>query len=175
MIHPYDDHGDDARDAMALEAMLSEGTISRRIVACLIDSLFISMISASLFVVLFVFGVFTFGLGFPLLKILPFVAPAYNWLFLMSSLGATPGQALIGMTLRNADDLSPPTPIAALIWTVGFYASLALWGLPLLLAFFNPRRRTAHDMISGLVVVRSRALTGWLGTWNISSGGPPAA
>jgi uncharacterized RDD family membrane protein YckC len=123
----------------------------------------------------FVFGVLTLGLGFGLFHLLPFLAPAYNWLSLVSPLAATPGQALFGLTVRGEDDLGPPGPLPALLWTLGFYVSLALSGLPLLLALFNARRRTGHDMLSGLVVVRSRALTGWLGTWNMSAGGPPAA
>ena len=65
--------------------------------------------------------------------------------------------------------------VAALVWTAGFYASLALSGVPLLLALFNARRRTAHDMLGGLVVVRARALTGWLGAWNMPTGGSPRA
>jgi uncharacterized RDD family membrane protein YckC len=172
MMDPEDLH---RSDAWALEAKLSEGTISRRIFAFVIDGILVSGISTFLYGILFLFGVFTLGLGFPLLRVVPFVAPAYNWLSLMSPLGATPGQALLGLTVRDADDLSPPGPVAALVWTIGFYASLALWGVPFVLAFFSPRRRTAHDMVSGLVVIRARALTGWLGTWNVSAGGPPPA
>ncbi len=168
---PYDD----SYEARALEAMLSEGTISRRILAFIADGILVLIITKFLFVGFFVFGILTLGLGFTLFGLLPFVAPAYNWLFLISPLAATPGQALFGLTVRDHVDFAPPGALAALLWTVGFYASLALSGIPLLLALFNPRHRTAHDMLSGLVVVRSRALTGWLGPWNMRPGGPPAA
>jgi len=171
MTMPYDD----AREAWALEAMLSEGTIVRRIFALVVDGIIVVIITKFLAVGFFVFGVLTLGLGFQLLGLLPFVAPVYNWLALVSPLAATPGQALLGLTVRDHVDLGPPTALAALVWTVGFYASLALSGVPLLLALFNARHRTAHDILSGLVVVRSRALTGWLGRWNMPFGGPPAA
>jgi uncharacterized RDD family membrane protein YckC len=179
MTHPYEYAGDprdaEQRDAFALEAMLSQGTLSRRLAAFVVDGILVVILTSVLTTVFFVFGILTFGLGFAAFHLLPFLAPAYNWLWLMSPLAGTPGQALFGLTVRDEDDLGPPGALAALLWTVGFYASLALSGLPLLLALFNARRRTGHDMISGLVVVRSRALTGWLGTWNMSVGGPPAA
>jgi uncharacterized RDD family membrane protein YckC len=175
MTHPYDTSREEAREAWALEALLSEGTISRRIAAFIVDGVFVVIITAFWWVGCFLFGILTLGLGWPLFGVLPFVAPAYNFLWLVSPLAATPGQAMMGLTVRGADDLGPPGALAALVWTVGFYASLALSGLPLLFALFDRRRRTAHDMLSGLVVVRSRALTGWLGNWNMSPGGPPAA
>jgi uncharacterized RDD family membrane protein YckC len=165
----------DSREAWALEAALSDGTISRRIVAFLLDGVFVLLATGFLWLVCLIFGLLTFGLGWALFGVLPFVAPGYNW-FWLSALAATPGQAIMGLTVRDQDDLGRPGVLAALAWTVGFYASLTIGGgLPLLLAFFNPRRRTAHDMLAGLVVVRSRALTGWLGHGNISSGGPPPA
>ena len=166
---------DDPREAWALEALLSEGTIARRILASILDGVLITLISGVLWTGFLLFGLLTFGLGWHLLGLLPFVAPAYNWLSLISPLAATPGQAMLGLTVRDADELSPPGPLAALMWTAGFYASFVLGGLPLLLALFNPRHRTLHDILSGLVVVRSRALTGWLGNGNMWAGGPPAA
>ncbi len=175
MILQYNDPRDDPREAWLLEAMLSEGTIARRIAGFVVDGVLVLIITKFLAVGFFLFGILTLGLGMPLLGLLPFVAPAYNWLSLISPLAATPGQALFGLTVRDADNLAPPTALAALVWTAGFYASLALGGAPLLLVLFTARRRTLHDLLSGLVVVRARALTGWLGPWNISSGGPPAA
>ena len=172
---PFDSVRDDPREAWMMEAMLSEGTIVRRVGAFVADGVLVLIIVKILAVFLFVFGILTLGLAMPLLALLPFVAPLYNWLGLVSPLSATPGQALFGLTVRDHVDLGPPGAIPALVWTVGFYASIALSGAPLLLALFNPRHRTAHDILSGLVVVRARALTGWLGPWNMSAGGSPDA
>jgi uncharacterized RDD family membrane protein YckC len=171
MTRPFDD----PREAWAMEATLSEGTIARRVAGFVADGVLVLVIGKTLAILLFLFGILTFGLALPLLALLPLVAPLYNWLSLVSPLSATPGQALFGLTVRDHVDLTPPTPLAALLWTAGFYASLALSGVPLLLALLNPRHRTAHDIVSGLVVVRSRALTGWLGPWNMSAGGSPDA
>ena len=63
----------------------------------------------------------------------------------------------------------------ALIFTVVFYLTLATSGLLLLVALFTVRHRTLHDLLSGLVVVRSRALlntplTPPTGYWNMPTG-----
>jgi uncharacterized RDD family membrane protein YckC len=154
--------------AMADE-MLTHGTLSRRIAGFVIDGVIVLVIWKLLAIGCFVFGILTLGLGMPLLPVVP---PAYNWLGLLSPLSATPGQAIMGLVVRRDDDLGPPGALAAALWVGGFYLSLALSGLPLLTALFSPRRRTLHDIGAGLVVVRSRALTGGAGFWNMAPGGP---
>ena len=76
--------------------------------------------------------------------------------------------------MRRNDDLGPPTPLQALVYTLLFYLTLATSGLLLLVALFTVRHRTLHDLASGLVVVRARALTGGLGSWNMQGGSPYA-
>jgi len=154
---------------------LTHGTIWRRIVAFVLDGIIVLILVKAIAVVLILFGVVTLGLGLPLLALLPTVPVFYNWLTVMSGLSATPGQALMGLVVRRDEDLGPPGGFAALIWVIGFYVSLALSGLPLLLALFSARRRTAHDVIAGLVVVRAEALTGSAWSWNMRAGGPPFA
>jgi uncharacterized RDD family membrane protein YckC len=51
-----------------------------------------------------------------------------------------------------------------------FYLTLATSGLLLLVALFTLRHRTLHDILSGLVVVRVRALTAGAGGWNMPGG-----
>jgi uncharacterized RDD family membrane protein YckC len=60
-----------------------------------------------------------------------------------------------------------------------FYLTLAVFFPLLLLALFTVRRRAPHDMLSGLVVIRRRALetpilTQPAGSWNMP-GGPTHA
>ena len=169
------DPAEDARDAWIMEAMLAEGTIVRRILAFVADGVIVVVITKALAVPLFMLGILTLGLAMPLLHVLPFIAPLYNFLSLLTRLSATPGQALFGLSVRDHMTLAPPGALAALAWTAGFYASLALSGIPFALAIFNTRHRTLHDMLSGLVVVRARALTGWLGASNMPPGGMPHA
>jgi uncharacterized RDD family membrane protein YckC len=58
-----------------------------------------------------------------------------------------------------------------------FYLTLATSGLLLLVSLFTRRKRTLHDLVSGLVVVRRHiwrdwALTAGAGSWNMRTGHP---
>ena len=154
---------------------LAHGTLPRRVIGFVVDGVIVLIVVKLLAVLLFVFGIVTLGLGLPLLGALPAVPVLYNWLALLSPLSATPGQAMAGLVVVRDEDLGPPGALAALIWVIGFYVSLALSGLPLLLALFTRRHRTAHDLVAGLAVVRARALTRRPGFWNMRAGGSPYA
>ena len=123
---------------------------------------------------LLLFGLLTLGLGLPLLGVLPFVPFCYHLLFVAGPASATPGQQALGLVVRRNDDLGRPTPLQAFVYTLVFYLTLATTGLLLLVALFTVRHRTLHDLASGLVVVRARALTGGLGSWNMQGGSPYA-
>ena len=154
------------------EYLLTEGVLIRRVFAWLIDVLLIGLICVALWFALMLFGLVTLGLGLPLLGILPFVPFCYHMLFLAGPASATPGQSALGLVVRRNDDPGRPTPVQALVSTLLFYATLATSGLLLLIALFTARRRTLHDLISGLVVVRTRALTGSPASWNMPGGSP---
>jgi uncharacterized RDD family membrane protein YckC len=156
------------------EDLLIEGVLTRRVFAWLIDVLLIMLIFVALWFALVLFGLLTLGLGLPLLGILPFVPFCYHMVFLAGPASATPGQQALGLVVRRNDDLGRPTPVQALVSTLLFYVTLATSGLLLLLALFTVHRRTLHDLLSGLVVVRSRALTRGLGSWNMQGGSPYA-
>jgi uncharacterized RDD family membrane protein YckC len=174
MSQPFRTYGypADDRDVWTVEMLLTEGTLIRRLIAFAIDGVIVVMLLKLLSIALFIFGILTLGLGFSLYALLPLVAPLYNWLSLLSPLCATPGQALLGLVVCRNDDLGPPGAVAALVWVIGFYVSLACSGVPLLLALLTQRRRTLHDIVSGLVVVRAGALTRAVGSWNMVDGGP---
>jgi len=95
------------------------------------------------------------------MAVLPAIPVLYHFLSLLRSSSATPGQAMMGLTVRRDADLGPPTGLQALIFTVVFYLTLATSGLLLLIAPFTVRHRTLHDMASDLVVVRRRTLQDW--------------
>ena len=144
--------------ALPGDALLRD-VLGRRVLAFLVDALLLAVICAVAWALLFGFGVLTLGLAFPLLGLLPAVPFLYNWLSLLTLAAATPGQALLGLTVRHDDDLARPSALEALVWTVGFYVTVGVglvgWGA----AVVTERHRTPHDMLSGLVVVRSRPLT----------------
>jgi uncharacterized RDD family membrane protein YckC len=136
---------------------LTRGVMWRRIVAWWIDLALVGLLFAALWFALVVFGFLTLGLSLPLLSLMPLVPLTYHvgWL---AAAGATPGQAIMGLAVRDNATLARPDLMEALISTIVFYATVAVSFLPLLITPFTVRRRTLHDLVSGLVVVRARAL-----------------
>jgi uncharacterized RDD family membrane protein YckC len=156
------------------DGWFTAGVMTRRIVAWLLDVILLGLITGALWFVLLLFGVLTLGIGMPLLGILPFVPFCYHLFFVASPFSATPGQQALGLAVRRNDDLGPPSFFQAFIYTLVFYLTLATSGLLLLIALFTVHHRTLHDLASGLVVVRARALTGGFGSWNMQGGSPYA-
>lgn len=141
------------------DEMLTEGVMSRRVAAWFIDALLIGLLMAVLWLILFLFGLLTLGLGLGALAIVPFVPFVYSVLSLVSWASATPGQQMFGLTVRRDDDLGRPTLLQAVVSTLVYDLTMALTtGLLLLVALITFRHRTLHDMASGLVVVRARRL-----------------
>ena len=151
---------------------LTEGVLIRRIFAWLLDVLLVGLTLVVLWFVLLLFGVLTLGLGMPLIGVLPFVPFCYHLFLVASAACATPGQQVLGLAVRRNDDLGSPSFAQAFVYTLVFYLTLATTGLLLLIALFTIRHRTLHDLASGLVVVRVRALTGGFGSWNMQGGSP---
>ena len=145
-------------DAVFADEALTEGVLMRRVWAWLIDLVVIGVLMAVLWVVLAAFGVLTLGLGLPLLAIVPVVPLCYHALF-VAARGATPGQSLLGITVVRDDDLGPPTLLQAILFTAGLWLTLSAGVIWLAATLFLPRKRALHDLVSGLVVIRTQALT----------------
>ncbi len=157
------------------DEVLSYGVLSRRVFAWIIDAVIESVLLAIAWSFCLAFGLITFGLGWPIFGLLPAIPFLYTWLTVASGLSATPGMAFMGLSVRRNDDLNPPNGVEALIWTLGFFVTIALGWIWLCLAVVTTRRRTPHDIVAGLVVVRTRALTGSGRFGNMPQGGFPAA
>ncbi len=143
-----------SRSSPAADDWLTRGVIVRRIGAWLIDLGIIGPLVFGLWLVLFAAGLLTLGLTMPVLGVLPLVPFLYHWLFLASPLSATPGQALLDLIVRRNDDLGRPLLLQAAFSVILFYLTLACGAVWLAVAFLTVRRRTLHDLLSGLVVVR---------------------
>ena len=156
---------------MMQDDYLTTGVLSRRIVAWIIDAALISTLVGAAWSVGVVFGLLTLGLALPLLGGLPALPILYTWLFIASPLSATPGQALLGLTVRRDDDLGRPSLAQALVSTIGYYLTVALGAIWLGVALLTTRHRALHDLVSGLVVIRARALTPPSPSWNMGGGG----
>ena len=147
-----------ALDALTQDRLI-EGVLWRRVTAWLIDAAIIGVVVAVLWLVLLVFGIVTLGLGLPLLGALPIVPIAYHVLFIAGGRAATPGQGVMGITVRQVNSLAAPTFVEAVVFTVGLWLTLGAGAVWLVAALFLPQKRAIHDLVSGLVIVRSQALT----------------
>ena len=129
--------------------------LSRRIFAYLLDLIFIALIGAVLSSLFTLLTIVSLGL----LGVLFFVLPAVGVLYGAATIGG-PRSATWGMRLMSIQvlrtDGGRPDFVQALIFSLLFYATIALtsW-LILLVALVTPRNRAVHDLLSGLIVIRS--------------------
>ncbi|MGE0658907.1 MAG: RDD family protein [Reyranellaceae bacterium] len=137
------------------EPQYYDGLLSRRVVAYFIDLLLIGAIWVGLWIIGSFISVVTFGLFWPLVILaITVLAPAYHAFFVGSAQAATPGMSLMGLQVRTFDD-QPPTFLHALVQIVLFYVTVpTTGGLVLLVVLFNRHRRTLHDILSHLIVLR---------------------
>ena len=144
------------------DARLTEGVMFRRVCAWLLDLLLVGGIVAVLWVVLVGFGLLTLGFGLPLLGLLPVVPVAYHVLFVAGPRSATPGQVVMDLSVRRDADLGRPSLLQAVLFVAGLWVTLAAGVVWLAAALVTTRHRALHDLVSGVVVVRGRALNGAL-------------
>ncbi len=133
--------------------LLTRGVLTRRFLALLVDVVLITILGWALAIFIVILGVFTLGLGWLAFHIIPWL-PLFYYTLLVGSEGATPGQRAFGIAVRQDIDLSPPTMAQALVWTLLLWVSFVLACVPFLLALAGPRHRAAHDLLSGLVIIR---------------------
>jgi uncharacterized RDD family membrane protein YckC len=150
------------------DAVLTEGVLSRRIAAWFVDFVILAVLATIAWLMLLVFGILTLGLGLHLMVLLPALPLVYTIGFIASPLAATPGQAACGLILARNDDLGPPGLPEAIVFALGFYLTMAVGFVLLIVALFTTRKRALHDLAAGLVVVRRRALTAAPPPWNMS-------
>ena len=137
---------------------LYEGVLTRRVLAFCFDYLLVLLLCIPFGVLIAVLGVLTLGLGFALFGIL---FPAVALLYVATTLGG-PQQSTIGMRAAGIRlerlDGQRMNPLLAVVHTVLFWAAnVILTPLVLLATLFLDRKRTAHDMLLGTVVIRSSA------------------
>lgn len=140
------------------------GITIRRVYGYLLDIVVVALLWGMAYIASIILGALTLGLLWPLLMVLLAVVPvAYHTLTISGPRSATLGMRIAGIRVMS---IAPgaegndgrPSLLQALIQTVCFYGSIAVTGsLILLLALFNPRRRTLHDFLAGTVVVNDPA------------------
>lgn len=151
---PYDDRA--ALDP-GYRPELYEGVLSKRIIAFLIDAVFIVLLLIPAAFVVFVIGILTLGLGWLLYPALfAIVALSYVALTLGGPASATPGMRLTGIEMRTGSGRAL-FPLLAAMHALLFWLSMAFPPI-LLVGLVTRRRQLLHDLILDTVVVNSTFL-----------------
>ena len=132
------------------------GVTLSRVFAYMIDAWIILMILVLMHFTLGILTIASFGLLFPLhLLVVPMaVAILYHSLTMASSASATFGMRMMGLRVYTDQGGAPRLP-QTLLHSALFYITLGLGGWLLLFALFNARRRTLHDFLSAMLVLRA--------------------
>lgn len=138
------------------DARVYEGVRTRRVIACLIDYLFIAILTIPFALLVLLLGLLTLGLGWALFSVLvPVVAAIYIWNTLGGPGQATSGMKLMGIRLERLDG-TRIDGLTALVHSVLFWAGNAiLTPLVLVVTLFSDRKRALHDLLLGTVVTRA--------------------
>lgn len=133
---------------------LYDGIMWRRVGAFCVDVVAVSILSFVAWFLLGLMAVMSFGLLLPLqVAAVALLPTAYHTYFIGSS-GATPGMRFFDVEIRTWTGRRPDY-VQAFLQTVLFYTTVSLTtGLVLLVALFNDRHRTLHDLMAGTVGVR---------------------
>jgi uncharacterized RDD family membrane protein YckC len=149
----------DAR-SYELERM-TEGVISRRFWAYLIDLVVIMLWICLICVAIFIFGILTLGLGFGLFVLLPLFALTfilYNAVTIGGPSQATVGMRMNGLKVVDATTGGRVSGLAAAVHALLFYVAsptFLLWAGDILVGFARSDRRFVRDLLTGILVVRS--------------------
>ena len=145
---------------------LFEGVLARRIVAFFIDLLIVAIPVAFAAMFILVFGFITLGLGWLLFGLL--VPATVVWaLFYYGFTFGSPASATLGMRLVDLEMRTwygaPVYFLLGAVHAVLYWITVsALTPFILLVALFNARRRTLHDMLAGTIVINNAIRAGAL-------------
>ena len=144
----------------AVHPELFEGVLWRRFAAYLIDGVCIGLIAVAVWVLFFLLTVLSFGLLAPGLWFLFGLVPlAYHTFLVGGPHAATFGMRAFDLELRSRDG-GRPGFLQALAHAALFYLTVGATGsLVLLFALFNRRRRTLHDLLTGMLMVRANPMS----------------
>jgi len=130
------------------------GMLVRRVFAYWVDVLCIALLVAFAWLVLWMLAIASLGLLSPLLLVLGLIPVLYHTLTIGGPHSATPGMRLTGVEVRSWTG-ERPSYLQAFVQTILFYVTVyPTWSLVLVVALFNERRRTLHDILAGTLVIR---------------------
>jgi uncharacterized RDD family membrane protein YckC len=138
---------------------LFEGVSTRRVLAFIVDVLIISIPILLACIFIFLFGIFTFGLGWLLFWL---VSPAsaiwailYYGITMGSPASATYGMRAFDLEIRTWYGGSCYFLLGAVHAIVFWLTMSALTPLVLVVGLLNERRRLLHDFVLGTVVINN--------------------
>ncbi|SFZ81323.1 Uncharacterized membrane protein YckC, RDD family [Devosia enhydra] len=134
---------------------LFDGVLQRRMVAYVIDFVFLLLIAIIIAFVGLIAGFLTLGLGW---VAIPIVAPIAVLGYYAATLGshrrATPGMQAMDIILTPTRG-APLDGWRILIHPLLFWITVWIsWPLSLVFALFTPRQQMVHDLIAGTLMVR---------------------
>jgi uncharacterized RDD family membrane protein YckC len=134
---------------------LYDGVLWRRPLGYLIDLFLLGFVYLAIGFLTAILSALTFGALAPLQAAVMALLPSIYAATTIGWFGGTPGMRVTGLVVRAST--GRPCGIAqGFLMAILFYASVpATSGLILLVPLFSDRRRTAHDMLAGTVVVRA--------------------
>lgn len=148
--------------AYVYERYATEGVISRRFWAYLIDLVVISFWFLLVCLALVILGPLTLGLTWVALAVglpiagLTFVL--YNALTVGGPSQATVGMRAMGLRVVDPDTGRPVSMLAAAVHALLFYVAIStflLWACDVIVGFARDDRRFIRDLLTGMMVVRA--------------------
>jgi len=141
------------------EPDLFRGVLTRRVIAFIIDLIVLSVPVALAYLFIAVFGLITLGLGWVLFWLVWPATVVWAVIYYGTTLGG-PHSATIGMRMMDLElRTSYGTPgyfVLGAAHAILFWTSISfLSPLILLIGLFNARRRLAHDIVLGTVVINN--------------------
>jgi uncharacterized RDD family membrane protein YckC len=132
------------------------GVPFKRVMAYLIDLVFLAVITAVEWFAFKIIGVLSLGLLTPILLVILALTPlAYHTLLIGGPWSATLGMRIMGIEVR-AWNGNRPEILQAGLQTILFYVTVSMiTPLILIFALFNQRRRCLHDYLCGTVVINT--------------------
>jgi uncharacterized RDD family membrane protein YckC len=135
---------------------LYRGILPRRMLAFLIDYIFVLLLCIPAAIVLFVISVATLGLGLFLYPALFFIVAAlYFGLTVGGPSQASPGMKVAGIGLRRLDGQSIDFMTAMVHLVLFWILNSVLSPLILLAGLFIDRSRLVHDLLIGTEIIRT--------------------
>lgn len=138
-------------------ALATEGVLARRLVAYLLDIVFIFLFCALLAVIISIVGLLTLGLGWGLFAILPAGGILYSAITVGGRKQSTIGMRMAGLRAVNVHSGGRVDTLTAAFHALLFYLAVGtfvLWLVDVVMGFMREDRRFGHDLFSGVAIVR---------------------